>query len=61
MLVTVSWPDNRTDDIDTYVEEATQLIFGGSPSLNATASGKHAAGPDFRFFRAAKFPLKFGC
>jgi hypothetical protein len=55
MLVTVSWPDNRTDDIDTYVEGATQLIFGGSPSLNATASGRPAAGPDFRFFAPRNF------
>jgi hypothetical protein len=64
MLVTVSWPDNHTDDIDTYVEDPRRgdaADLRRLPSLNATASGKPAAGPDFRFFRAAKFPLKFGC
>jgi hypothetical protein len=36
---------------------ATQLIFSGFPSLNVKASGKPAADPSSRLFRAAKFPL----
>ena len=64
MLVTVSWPDNRTDDIDTYVEDPRR---GDAADLRRLPkrerdSVRRARGwPGFPVFSGREISLKFGC
>ena len=64
MLVTVSWPDNHPDNIDTYVEDPRP---GGAADLRRLPkpeceSVRLALGwPGFPVFSGREISLKFGC